>query len=85
MYDTDLQRGRAVTSMFHDVTIEIHVYARFQSLLPLYYLCLDIQMRYVVASAVTDRYTDRQTHTHTHTHRTTTVTLWRMRRGLMNC
>ena len=36
VYDTDLQRGRAVTSMFHDVTIEI--YARFQSLLPLYYL-----------------------------------------------
>ena len=67
MYDTDLQRGRAVTSMFHDVTIEIHVYARFQSLLPLYYLCLDIQMRYVVASVVTDRYTDRHTHTHTHT------------------
>ena len=30
LYDTDLQRGRAVTSMFHDVTIEI--YARFQSL-----------------------------------------------------
>ena len=28
--DTDLQRGRAVTSMFRDVTIEI--YARFQSL-----------------------------------------------------
>ena len=30
LYDTDLQRGRAVTSMFRDVTIEI--YARFQSL-----------------------------------------------------
>ena len=36
VYDTDLQRGRAVTSMFRDVTIEICV--RFQSLLPLYYL-----------------------------------------------
>ena len=33
VYDTDLQRGRAVTSMFRDVTIEI--YARFQSLGPL--------------------------------------------------
>ena len=30
VYDTDLQRGRAVTSMFCDVTIEIYV--RFQSL-----------------------------------------------------
>ena len=30
LYDTDLQRGRAVTSMFRDVTVEI--YARFQSL-----------------------------------------------------
>ena len=30
LYDTVLQRGRAVTSMFCDVTIEI--YARFQSL-----------------------------------------------------
>ena len=30
VYDTDLQRGRAVTSMFRDVTIEI--YACFQSL-----------------------------------------------------
>ena len=30
MYGTDLQRGRAVTSMFRDVTIE--TYARFQSL-----------------------------------------------------
>ena len=25
LYNTDLQRGRAVTSMFHDVTIEIYV------------------------------------------------------------
>ena len=30
LYDTDLQRGHAVTSMFRDVTIEIYV--RFQSL-----------------------------------------------------
>ena len=36
VYDTDLQRGRAVTSLFRDVTIEL--YARFQSL-SLYYLC----------------------------------------------
>ena len=36
VYNTDLQRGRAVTSMFHDVTT---LYAGFQSLLPLYYLC----------------------------------------------
>ena len=36
-------------------------------------------MRYVAASAVTDRQTD--THTHTHTHKTTTYPS-RMRRGL---
>ena len=30
LYDTDLQRGHAVTSMFRDITIEI--YACFQSL-----------------------------------------------------
>ena len=44
MYDTDLQfmqRGRAVTSMFRDITIEI--YARFQSLLPLYYLWFNLE------------------------------------------
>ena len=34
VYDTDLQRGRAVTNMFRDVTIEI--YARFQSLSIIY-------------------------------------------------
>ena len=34
--DTDLQRGRAMTSLFRNVTIEL--YAHFQSLLPLYYL-----------------------------------------------
>ena len=38
--NTDLQRGRAVMSMFRDVTIEIYVC--FQSLLPLYYLWLHI-------------------------------------------
>ena len=37
---------------------------------------LDSQTRYVAASLVTDRQTD------TYTHTTTTVTLWRMRRGL---
>ena len=33
--NTDLQRERAVTRLFRDVTVEL--YARFQSLLPLYH------------------------------------------------
>ena len=40
VYNTDLQRGRAMMSMFRDVTLEI--YACFQSLLPLYYLWYNI-------------------------------------------
>ena len=39
---------------------------------------LDLQTRYVAVRELTDRQTDRQTH------RTTTVTLRRMRRGLIN-
>ena len=48
--DTDLQGGRAMTSLFCDVTIEL--YTCFQSLLPLYnpclYHCVGMRMYYNV-------------------------------------